>query len=1039
MARNEMNEPDEAALVDDLDACVLSFMPRPSQGDPLLERLVRDDMTGSRLTADRLFRTMMRGASVEGLDVLARPGDALAEPLRGGDVLLRVGLGEPGVGHAAALVDGLLHTREALTAAGFSAERSGPGLYAHVIEAGAMPRARVDRFARRIVDAGGRLPQGHLLLRPSLSNVAASFAASTDAAEESALDEAEVSEATGADWEAYREHEPTEERGWAGMFGNDGEQDAGGDSPDGFDDETIVMLDAEVSAADDTAPVHARILWPALGFPAVIAPRTPPSTSQMQEADATRCITVLVISNRPYLSKAEAAAGLRFVPWRDRHRRNIPSGAAGAFSEVDLAVRHDKNDPGKPPNLTRPVDADKEDRHGVLVDFGGNKDGVRGVTVGFAKYVRDFYRGQGMPFLHEIRVSESESARLANGLYHLFWNNHSTDEQQPSDEMERLVRNVADSRQKRFNKYWQTHRGALLDHYQHEYGSLERSYAFPHTGGPKVRAEVLHPLFVTHEAAARLTIGHITDLHVAVRNDVYEENLRRAQLAANFNNWNTSVREIYDAAKAGCDVLLLTGDLIDYGRGHWGISEANRLGDDSFYIVDRNWSLFYHLLASGDAYKKPVYTSLGNHDWRLNPYPPFAPGAPGMLSLFHNDGRFSRKQRRSVEAAHKEFVKIAHGEGHERGFSYDAKANGAWDLLREKPRQALDTLWKLVRQKQTLEATGAPTDTNIDSIAWYLLTINPFLDYTWTLPGGHRLLMIDWAEDENVLFPITIDGQEYPYFFWQASEAADPGPRAARCLTDLQQHVIEDFVAGEGAAKIIGIHAPPLGPYTDWSDVDLQQERKIYKKKRNNRGPTNFAVKQPDGTVVPFNGHPTFAVSPKNAPEGMQADYGSFDQKRSWFIEKMAEPASRGIRLIFSGHIHRNDLLVARRATGDKKISAVAGHLLTRGITPALVRNVRAPAVSSKGDIGPLYVNTTSAGPRGHWYPAPIPDAAGVDKDDVGEPIYKSVDPGYAKVELSNDGTIHRLEFLSARTPAAARAPIPAPPDSFVPAQQIAG
>ena len=78
----------------------------------------------------------------------------------------------------------------------------------------------------------------------------------------------------------------------------------------------------------------------------------------MQEADATRCITVLVMSNRPHLSKAEAAAGLRYVPWRDRHRRHMqhPSTVAlpslkmrpqelpqpGFFDEVELELVNDK-------------------------------------------------------------------------------------------------------------------------------------------------------------------------------------------------------------------------------------------------------------------------------------------------------------------------------------------------------------------------------------------------------------------------------------------------------------------------------------------------------------------------------------------------------------------------------------------------------------------------------------------------------------------------------------------------------------------------
>src|SRR5690349_5152143 len=62
---------------------------------------------------------------------------------------------------------------------------------------------------------------------------------------------------------------------------------------------------AEGSAEREAAPtqVRARILWPALGFPAVIAPRARPA----DVADATRCLCVLLLSNQKTLSKADAA------------------------------------------------------------------------------------------------------------------------------------------------------------------------------------------------------------------------------------------------------------------------------------------------------------------------------------------------------------------------------------------------------------------------------------------------------------------------------------------------------------------------------------------------------------------------------------------------------------------------------------------------------------------------------------------------------------------------------------------------------------
>ena len=55
---------------------------------------------------------------------------------------------------------------------------------------------------------------------------------------------------------------------------------------------------------EEAAPashVRARILWPALGFPAVIAPRADATGSPMQKGDAARCVTVLLLSDRKAL------------------------------------------------------------------------------------------------------------------------------------------------------------------------------------------------------------------------------------------------------------------------------------------------------------------------------------------------------------------------------------------------------------------------------------------------------------------------------------------------------------------------------------------------------------------------------------------------------------------------------------------------------------------------------------------------------------------------------------------------------------------
>lgn len=747
------------------------------------------------------------------------------------------------------------------------------------------------------------------------------------------------------------------------------------------------------------APVLARILWPALGFPAVVAPRQAASGSPMLDGDATRCVCALVLSERPELSKADAARHLRYVPWGRRGRRHIRADEPGGFPEGELAVRND----GREPRLTLPK---AKDGMAELIMFGGNKDGDNGITVSLANYVREFYRGAGLKHLHEIRVSETAS-RLPEGCYHLFWNNRAANEDAPSDEMALLLGSFARPWREELTDLWDQHRRFLLGEYEYEYGSLQRPYRDrPGLRMRPTRAEILHPVFVRRPAAVGIRIGHLTDTHVDVRADVYQENLKgrtfqnkqKAWVHPAYNNWNTSFVRAYTDSKRDSDVLLLTGDLIDYGRGHWGLSAADRLGEDRLYHHDRNWFLFYYLLAAGDAYRQPVYTILGNHDWRLNPYPPFAiAGVPGPETLIHDHTKF-------VEDELERILQAAHGLGYDRKYSYHQETDA--DFLRKfwESGQLLKTIARLAAQKRTLDEPHTPVETTVESVAWYLLSINPFFDYAFSLPTGHQVLMLDWAEDEDLLFPIVEGGEAFPFLLWQVKTASEPAPKAKNCLTGLQQRLVRDFVRTAGKAKVIGIHAPPISPYPDWYDYpDLFKSRKTYRPGEKARGPTGVFAK---GKAEKWPGHPIFAVRPSLPGEmaGTVADFNSFEQGRPNFIKWLFDPKS-GVRIVLSGHIHRNGLFVVH-VPGKAAGSGVAGQMLVRGLlTPMKAPGKQVVGFPPKFPYHfPLYVNTTSTGPRGHFKTRQLT------KEET-KSGGLTVGPGYAHVVLSAGGAISRVEF----------------------------
>lgn len=128
---------------------------------------------------------------------------------------------------------------------------------------------------------------------------------------------------------------------------------------------------------------------------------------------------------------------------------------------------------------------------------------------------------------------------------------------------------------------------------------------------------------------ATFNIAHITDLHVSRRIEHYRAQLRKTGVSAGdiaqFNNWNDALRDFIHYANhlhsAGLlDAIMATGDLVDYvheagdnrnGPGNFGFFEALIRGDAPSPDAEAPKS---------EALRVPIFTSLGNHDYRANPY-----------------------------------------------------------------------------------------------------------------------------------------------------------------------------------------------------------------------------------------------------------------------------------------------------------------------------------------------------------------------------------------------------------------------------------
>lgn len=134
-----------------------------------------------------------------------------------------------------------------------------------------------------------------------------------------------------------------------------------------------------------------------------------------------------------------------------------------------------------------------------------------------------------------------------------------------------------------------------------------------------------HAVCLTPTTKSKMAFVHLTDLHLARRNDLMEIGLAAVfGPLPNFNNMNDRMRAFIpkanDLADQGqLDLILIGGDLVDFVNH--GVSDK---GDEA----DNNWDFFREVLTGGGIEAKkgnpglrvPVFTATGNHDWRLHPY-----------------------------------------------------------------------------------------------------------------------------------------------------------------------------------------------------------------------------------------------------------------------------------------------------------------------------------------------------------------------------------------------------------------------------------
>jgi len=331
-------------------------------------------------------------------------------------------------------------------------------------------------------------------------------------------------------------------------------------------------------------------------------------------------------------------------------------------------------------------------------------------------------------------------------------------------------------------------------------------------------------------------LAHITDIHVSRRIEHYRSLLRARGVAeedvARLNNWNDAFRGFIRYANhlhaAGLlDVIIATGDLVDYvreiddhpqGPGNFGFFEALVQG-----------------LAPGldpesqpaEALRVPIFTSLGNHDYRGLPYTlgmKLSVRTSDVLSVIPLVGGLLRD---GVDAATEALSSVP-------GLGAIAKLDVV-ELL----SSLADVMWNHAGLNTTndealrlmgmtpdgttyyvpaLRPEGAAKAVRIDPAMrnrshYYFRRINPSDSYVVPL-GAHRVVMLDTRWDDGITDDVSEAALTKLGFGSEGQENFQSGSPDSVGIQPRELDVVRGALAeaGDAGVVIVGMHAPPLNP-----------------------------------------------------------------------------------------------------------------------------------------------------------------------------------------------------------------------------------
>ncbi|MCX2681866.1 hypothetical protein OOZ15_18065 [Galbibacter sp. EGI 63066] len=299
---------------------------------------------------------------------------------------------------------------------------------------------------------------------------------------------------------------------------------------------------------------------------------------------------------------------------------------------------------------------------------------------------------------------------------------------------------------------------------------------------------------------------HATDIHVAKRIDAFKKTLEKARTKYpdfsneisngidNLNNWNNGFRDLIRYAnsmykKGVVDGIMATGDLVDY---------LYEKGDN--YESGGNFKFFKDLILGKSPYPEkdhpqeellvPIFTTLGNHDYRVLPYEIY-----GRLDIpVHSDKdlpQYSGYNLSKFEA------RVLQG-GNPNRFNNDDKG---------RIKISTDTA-----TKQVIPATKL-SFWKKDYLTYYKLNFNSLANNKIQL-GKHTILMLDTGPDKDAPDGKwdTWDAITTSFGFGSEDEEAFQVHHAPNCIGPNKRvyTLLANTLKKEEGLVFVGMHAPPV-------------------------------------------------------------------------------------------------------------------------------------------------------------------------------------------------------------------------------------